>query len=134
MNTSNYAITKVYDDLTCVGERVRWNNIVWSRIATPRSRFIAWLAFNNRLKTKQRLKLAGKVENDSYPMCGLESETVNHLFFNCTFSKVCVDALKVYMGITGNMENLMDTLRGNRLARTKKKYYEAILCNLIYAI
>ena len=134
MNTPNYAITKVYNDLTCVGERVRRNSIVWSRITTPRSRFIAWLAFSNHLKTKQRLKLAGRVENDSYPMCGLESQTVNHLFFSCTFSKGCVDALKGYMGITGNMENSMDTLRGNRLARTKKYYYEAILCNLIYAI
>ena len=92
------------------------------------------MAFNNCLKTKQRLKLARVVKNGSCPICDLESETVNHLFFNCTFSKGCVDLLKDYIGITGSMVNLMDTLKENRLARRSKKHYEAILCNLIYAI
>lgn len=87
MNTPNYAITRVYNDLTSVGDKVRWNNIVWNKIATPKNIFIAWLAFNNRVKTKQRLKLAGVVDNDRVPICGLESETLNHLFFRCTFSK-----------------------------------------------
>lgn len=73
MNMPNYAITKVYNDLTGVRDRVRWNNIVWRRISTPRSRFIAWLAFKNRLKSRQRLKLAGGLEDDNCPMCGLEN-------------------------------------------------------------
>ena len=88
MNTPNYTITNVYNELTRVGERVRWNNIVWSRCATPRSKFIAWLAFNNRLKTKHRLKLAGVVENDNCPLCGLESEIVNHLSSTAPSTKV----------------------------------------------
>ena len=32
------------------------------------------------------------------------------------------------------MDTLDDTLKRNHLGRHKRKYYEAILCNLIYAI
>ena len=80
-NTPTYSIKKVYDDIRGGGNRAGGNHIVWNRLITPRSMFIAWLAFNNRLKTKHRLKLAGVVDSDTCSICELESEMVNHIFF-----------------------------------------------------
>ena len=134
MNTPSYSITEVYNDLKGGEERVRWSNVVWSRIATPRSRFISWQAFNNSLKEKHRLKLVGVVDIETCPICGLESETVNHLFFQCVFSQKCVDKLKEWIGTNRKIETLEDTLRRSYLSRLKRNHYEAILCNFIYAI
>ena len=134
MNTLIYSITKVYNDLGRGSNRVRWNNIVWNRIATPKSRFIAWLAFNNRLKTKHCLKLAGVVDSNTCLIYELEKETMNHLFFQCPFSQKCVAKLKVWFVTNSKIEILEDTLRRNQLGPHKRKQFEATLCNLIYAI
>ena len=134
MKTPTYSIAKVYNDIRGGGNRVGWNHIVWNRLTTPRSRFIAWLAFNNRLKAKHRLKLAGVVDSDTCPICKLESETVNHIFFQCRFIQECVTYLKERYETNNKIETLEDTLKRNQPGRHKRKQFEATLCNLIYAI
>ncbi|XP_057526337.1 uncharacterized protein LOC130805572 [Amaranthus tricolor] len=134
MNTPTYSITKVYNDLRGGGSRVGWNHFVRNRLTTPRSRFINWLAFNNRLKTKLRLKIAGVVGSDTCPICELESETVNHLFFQCPFIQKCVAKLKEWYETNSKIKTLEDILRKNRLTRHRRKQFEATLCNLIYVI
>ncbi|XP_057530903.1 uncharacterized protein LOC130809229 [Amaranthus tricolor] len=134
MNTLAYSITKVYNDIRGGGNRVRWNHFVWSMLTIPRSRFIAWLAFNNRLKIKHRLKRTRTIDYDTCPICELESETVNHIFFQCRFSQECVAYLKERYETNNKIETLEDTLKRNQMGRHKRKQFEAILCNLIYAI
>ena len=92
------------------------------------------MAFNNRLKTKFRLKIAGVVDTDTCPICELENEAVNHLFFQCPFSQKCVAKLTEWYETNSKIKTLEDTLRKNRLARHRRKQFEATLCNLIYAI
>ena len=101
---------------------------------SPRSRFIAWLAFNNRLKTKHRLKLVGVLDSYTCPICKMKSEAVNHLFFQCPFSQKCVDKLKEWFEINSKMETVEKTLGRNQLGCHKRKQYEATLCNVIYTI
>ncbi|XP_057543409.1 uncharacterized protein LOC130821638 [Amaranthus tricolor] len=134
MNTPTYSITKVYNDIRGGGNRVGWHHFVWSKLTIHRSRFIAWLAFNNRLKTKHRLKLTEIVESDTCSICYLESETLNHIFFQCRFSQECVAYLKERYETNNTIETLEDTLKRNQMGRQKRRQFEAILCNLIYAI
>ena len=134
MNEPTYFITKVYNDIRGGGNRVGWNHFVWNRLTIPRSRFIAWLAFNNRMKTKHRLKLARVVDTDTCSICELESEIANHIFFQCRFSQECVAYLKERYETNNKIQNLEDTLKRDHMGRHKRKQFEAILCNLIYAI
>ena len=134
MNTLTYSITKFYNNIRGGGNRVRWNHTVWNRLTTPQSRFIVWLVFNNQLKTKHRQKFSGFLDSDTCPICELESETMNHIFFQCRFSQECVACLKERYESDNKIETLEDTLKRNQLRRHKRKQFEATLCNLIYVI
>ena len=64
MKSPKYSIEVVYKDFLGITNKVRWVDIVWNRAVIPRSRFVVWLAYHDRLKTKQRLMRVGVVEEN----------------------------------------------------------------------
>ncbi|KAL9690411.1 hypothetical protein QQ045_010809 [Rhodiola kirilowii] len=58
-------------------------DLIWNKISHPRHSFCAWLAFRNRLPTKDNLKGIHH-ENNVCSWCQVEEESERHLFFNCT--------------------------------------------------
>lgn len=67
--------------------RVNWAKLVWSASNMPRHAFIFWLAVHDRLRTKKKLHQWGIANSDSCVFCNAEREEVDHLFFECCFSK-----------------------------------------------
>lgn len=53
MKSPVYSIASVYKDLMGTQDKVEWANIIWNKATIPISRFIMWLAYQDRLKTKQ---------------------------------------------------------------------------------
>lgn len=92
-----------------------------------------WLGYLDRLKTKQKLLSVGMIDDDICPIYGTQSETKDHLFFRCEFSRQCVDMVRQWLKLTWNVLSLKDLHRKRRL-RPKVKIVEAILGNLVYAI
>ena len=129
-----YSIDLVYKDLLGTTDKVHWTDTVWNRAVIPRSRFVVWLSYHERLKTKQRLKRVGVVEDNRCPLCDSQTETIEHLFFNCDFSCQCVEALKHWLGVTWSIKNMNDLHRKRRMPKTQWRLTVAIFCNLIYAI
>lgn len=134
MNTPNYSIAKVYNDLQGIQAKAVWANTAWNRATTPRSRFILWLAYQDRLKTKHKLMNMGVIDNDTCPICGSNAETTDHLFFKCEFSRQCVDMVRQWLKVPWNVWSLKDTHRKRHMPRRKVRIIEAILGNLVYAI
>lgn len=93
-----------------------------------------WLAYQDRLKTTQKLMHIRLTEDDLCAICGTQIETRDHLFFNCDFSRQCIDKLRQWLKVTWNIKNLKDLYRKRRMPRGKVKIIEAILSNLVYAI
>lgn len=60
----------------------------------PEGLLFLWLAIQDKLKTKHRLLQIGAIDNNLGPICGATTETVEHIFFQCTFSSTYVDNLK----------------------------------------
>ncbi|XP_057543980.1 uncharacterized protein LOC130823377 [Amaranthus tricolor] len=115
-------------------DKVSWVNTLWNRVVIPKSRFVVWLAFHERLKTKQRLKSMGVVDDTVCIICGTQFETTDHLFFMCDFSYQCVEALKRWVRVTWSIKNMNDIYRTRRMPKTKLKLIEAIFGNLVYTI
>lgn len=65
---------------------VSWNNLVWFIEGILRYSFVSWMAVLSRLPTRDRLISWGLLVPPVYPLCSLDSETHDHLFFSCTFS------------------------------------------------
>ena len=95
---------------------------------------MVWLAYHGRLKTKQRLKRVGVVEEDRCPICDLHIETTEHLFFNCDFNRQCVKALKQWLGVNWSIKNMNDLLHKRRIPRPQWRLIVVIFYNLNYII
>ena len=64
MKSPNYSTKFIYKDLLGTADKVRWAGTVWNRAFISKSHFVVWLTYLRRLKTKQRLKRVGVVEDD----------------------------------------------------------------------
>ncbi|XP_074283006.1 uncharacterized protein LOC141607551 [Silene latifolia] len=67
--------------------RVQWVKAVWNRWALPKHQFLGWLAAHEALNTAARLSRFGVDIEDKCSLCGLVSETIEHLFCDCLYSK-----------------------------------------------
>ena len=102
--------------------------------AIPKSRFVIWLACQGGLKTKQRIMSMGMIDNDTYPICSIQTESVGHLFFKCEFSSQCVEALKDWLGFNWRVTTSKDLYRKCRMSKSIVRLIEATFCNLVWTI
>lgn len=70
--------------------------------ASPRSLFITWLAILNRLYTADRLQAWGIQCSDIFVLCSVGKESVEHLFFECSFSAAVWKMVLLQLGIQGS--------------------------------
>lgn len=84
--SGKFSLTSCYEGLRVKKQLVPWNNIVWSSCIFPRHSFILWVLAHGKLKTKDRLQRLGTVVDQLCVLCSREDETINHLFFDCTYT------------------------------------------------
>ncbi|XP_077221623.1 uncharacterized protein LOC143855390 [Tasmannia lanceolata] len=65
---------------------VPWFKTVWHKGHIPRYSFTTWQAMQNRLSTRDRLCFLGSHRDLSCLLCNAGPESVNHLFFRCSYS------------------------------------------------
>ena len=73
------------------------------------------------------------VVDDLCPLCGLQAETHNHLFFSCPFSLLCVESIKAWTSITLKPILHME-LKKCRLSKAKWQVLTVIFDCTIYHI
>lgn len=63
-------------------------HLLWYPDHIPRQSFILWLASKNRLRTQDRLPQHSDGSNGTCSLCNSQIETHDHLFFDCTYSRL----------------------------------------------
>ncbi|GFS37427.1 phytochrome and flowering time regulatory protein [Actinidia rufa] len=89
--------------------KLTWPKLVWHAAIIPRHSFILWLGLKDRLLTKNKLR--DYIEDQSCPLCSAQNETLNHLFFQCTFGKQIWANIKSWLGISRAMQSLKATVK-----------------------
>lgn len=64
-----------------------WHKAVWFKHATPKYSFMVWVASRDRLSTGSRMVQWSTSIDPSCVFCQDPMETVDHLFFECSYSK-----------------------------------------------
>lgn len=64
-----------------------WHKAVWFKHATPKYSFVVWVALRDRLSTGSRMAQWSASVDTSCIFCQVPVETVDHLFFECSYSK-----------------------------------------------
>jgi hypothetical protein len=82
----NYSTNKAWKDLRQCGDKVEWYEIVWFSNCTPKHSFILWIAMLGRLSTQERLKKWYPNKEMKCSLCGKCLDSLNHLFFECSYS------------------------------------------------
>lgn len=79
--------------------KVPWKKLMCNNRSTPRWLFILNLAIQRRLSTKDRLTKWGIIVDQTCILCSKEQECLDHLFFECEFSKELWYRLLQWQGI-----------------------------------
>uniref|UniRef100_A0A803Q184 Reverse transcriptase domain-containing protein n=1 Tax=Cannabis sativa TaxID=3483 RepID=A0A803Q184_CANSA len=76
-----------------------YNTAVWSSLNLPKHRFILWQVVNNNLLTRDKLAQF-RIVPDSLdcPVCELEAESHDHLFFECVLSSRVMQGVFDWLG------------------------------------
>lgn len=70
-----YSLIQSYNTLLGKHARRRVTDLIWTRFAQPKHRFILWLAVQDRLLTKERLKRLNTLEeDDTFCLCKKSGE------------------------------------------------------------
>lgn len=77
-------LSTIWADVRTVGSAPRIM-AVWNPLSVPRCSFTPWLAFKNRLLTKDRMVQFGMNVDDQCILCKPHIETRNHMFSECVF-------------------------------------------------
>lgn len=94
-----YSIKLFYVETFKACTKVRWRFVVQNKMSIPRHRFCVWVFALEKLKTKDKHYTIG-VRNDALcPLYATNVETVRYLFFDCPFSRKCLDGLESWVGV-----------------------------------
>ncbi|XP_074318343.1 uncharacterized protein LOC141655150 [Silene latifolia] len=129
-----YTVAKGYECLRDKGNTVSWNHTVWSQITMPKHAFISWLYHHKAMNTNAKLKRLGCCEEDTCYLCGRSSETIDHLFFDCAYSRRLVDGFSRWIGERLPTQDILGwslSLHGSKL---RKDVIRSVLNACIYQV
>ncbi|XP_071739130.1 uncharacterized protein [Rutidosis leptorrhynchoides] len=108
-----YSTKQVWRDLRPIVDTKRWYHVVWFTHMIPKHAFIFWLAIWDGLSTKVRVQKWNPMVDDKCCLCDQVSESVEHLFFRCDYSKVLWERMKsklLFKGLTDKLQEMVETL------------------------
>ena len=86
---------------------MQWYKSVWNSFSLPKHRMIEWLAVQNRLKTKVRLRLMNISNDDTSVVCGLFLETKERLMFSYHYRQQCMNRLMEWLQVPWRSRGLI---------------------------
>lgn len=87
----------------------------------------------DKIKTKDKLHSMGVTDDALCPLSTAATETGAHLFFDCPFSKLCLNGIRQWTGVRLKPISTMD-IRKFKLNRFQKLVLCAIYTSTVYYI
>ncbi|XP_056695389.1 uncharacterized protein [Spinacia oleracea] len=138
VQAGKFRIQKMYKFLHPVGAQVGWKRLICNTHASPKSTFIMWLAVQNRLATKDILIRWQLNIDDTCGLYQLESESLEHLFFSCSYSKEIWRQVLLYLGVTRIVlpwqEEVQIAVKRSRSKQKKACKYSIAFIESVYCI
>lgn len=91
-NNGKYKVKVGYDIICNSQEREAMEiptQLCWDPAGLPKAGFFLWLAVQNRILTSDRLRRFGIAGPTRCPLCKAECEDMNHLLYECSYSRNC---------------------------------------------
>lgn len=96
---SAFSIKDLYKTFVRNPPKQSWAKVLCQNSAPPKYIFILWLLMHGSLATCAYLQKLGIHVDQGCCFCGLELETLNHLFFDCVVTRGIWSGVMKYCGI-----------------------------------
>lgn len=97
--TKKCNIKTIYHRLRGTFDKVRWKKIACQNLGCPRCTFMLTLTAHGKLYTRDRLQKWGMHVEEDWVLCRTEKESIQHLFFECEYSKALWSRILVWQGM-----------------------------------
>ena len=94
---AGFLTSQTWELIRVQSPKVMWHKGIWIPEGTLKFSFIAWIAVHDRLATGDRIFRCNPRAISSCWLCNSATESRDHLFFECPYSK------EVWYGIIGDM-------------------------------
>ncbi|XP_074306175.1 uncharacterized protein LOC141641412 [Silene latifolia] len=132
---NNYTIKQGYQWLGTSDCSQDWAKFVWNNLSVPKHYFIKCLVAHRRLLTMDRLHNMHLCSDKMCVLCGVADEDHSHLFFQCDFSRRCLQLVIQNLGIQIPVSDFVQWwLRAKVKSLLRKKILAAMIQGLVYKI
>ncbi|XP_074315333.1 uncharacterized protein LOC141651524 [Silene latifolia] len=130
-----YIIKAGYQWLKPTAGRVPWYPWMLNEWLIPRQQFMCWLLAHKRLLTQDKLLRMGVIQSNICFLCGLQEESMDHLFFECPFSRQCRELVSDWCRFQLPQQNCIRWwIELRQAAACKKKVIAMIVSGLLYHV
>ncbi|KAK9713574.1 hypothetical protein RND81_06G036400 [Saponaria officinalis] len=135
VGAARYSTSEIYGQLVDMGSKVVWHPWISTRLIIPKYRFILWLAIQGCLLTQDRLVRMRIICNNCCFLCGADVKSHEHLFFECGYSRQCLQALAQWLGVCIPIRDaFMWWVRLKVRSMAQKQIIGLAMASLIYRI
>ncbi|GKC50936.1 putative reverse transcriptase domain-containing protein, partial [Tanacetum coccineum] len=127
-----FSVKTVWGSIGPRSNKVVWYHAVWFPECIPRHAFHLWLVIKRRLKTQDSLRAWDHVDNSlmTCPLCDLQPDSHEHLFFDCVFSKQVWYEMKGFAGLP-NSSSSIDAILNDIYPFAMKKMSRSVIAKLV---
>lgn len=130
---NSYSIKEAYMNTFKIHRKVNQQKLVYNRVSIRRAKFLQ-LAHGTRETQNQGQASQHRTDaRQLFPLCATAKESTQQLYFDCPFSKKCLDGIENQVGIRLKPIAKMD-FRKHKLKRIQQHIMSDICTFTIYAL
>ena len=127
-----FSVSLVWDCIRHRDINVDWYHLVWFSHRIPKHAFHLWLVMKRRLRTQDMLRHHDAANQDPLlcPLCKMQPDSHDHLFFACSYSMQVWDTLKMFAGLTvlpSSLDSIVNVLIGSAKSRSVRSVISKLL-------
>jgi hypothetical protein len=131
----HFSVSLAWECIRPRGSVVGWSHVVWFTHRIPRHAFHTWLVIKRRLTTQDKLTLVDdncNLVNLLCPLCEMQPDSHEHLFFECSFSSQVWISLKVFADL-GMLPLSLDAIISFLTVKARSRSARSVVSKLLFA-
>ncbi|GJY70577.1 hypothetical protein Tco_0474280 [Tanacetum coccineum] len=129
-----FSVNCVWNMIRPRSDKVVWYHAIWFSYCVPRHALNMWLITKQWLKTQDKLSAWDNIDPSTMTcsLCELQSDSHEHLFFECNFYKQVWHRVKVIAGLP-NSSDAIDSIMNDIIPFSMQRTSKGIAAKLVMA-
>ncbi|GJW51394.1 hypothetical protein Tco_0092745, partial [Tanacetum coccineum] len=129
-----FSVSTVWHSIRPRGSKVDWVDVVWYSNCIPRHAAHMWLIMKRRLKTQDQLRYwdISRSFTTNCPLCDVQPDSHDHLFFYCYFSNKVWVQVRDLAGLS-NVSSSFSVIMNSLIPIVKRRSSRSVIAKLVVA-